>query len=52
MGRNFDYLAPSLRGFVLGNYIIFYRPIENGIEVERLLSGFRDFDALFPEDDS
>jgi toxin ParE1/3/4 len=52
MGRSFDYLAPSLRGFILGNYIIFYRPIENGIEVERLLSGYRDIDALFPEDDS
>jgi toxin ParE1/3/4 len=52
MGRSFDYLAPSLRGFSVGNYLIFYRQIENGIEVERVLSGYRDFDALFLDDDS
>ncbi len=51
MGRSFDYLAPSLRGFTIGNYIIFYRPVKNGIEVERVLSGYRDLDALFSEDD-
>jgi toxin ParE1/3/4 len=51
MGRSFDYLAPSLRGFAVGNYIIFYRPIESGIEVERVLSGYRDLDALFEEND-
>ncbi|MBD2605714.1 type II toxin-antitoxin system RelE/ParE family toxin [Scytonema hofmannii FACHB-248] len=52
MGRSFDYLAPSLRGFSVGNYIIFYRSIEDGIEVERVLSGYRDFDALFLDDDA
>ncbi len=52
MGRSFDYLAPSLRGFSVGNYLIFYRQIENGIEVERVLSGYRDFDALFLDDDA
>jgi toxin ParE1/3/4 len=51
MGHSFDYLAPSLRGFSVGNYLIFYRQIENGIEVERVLSGYRDFDALFLDDD-
>jgi toxin ParE1/3/4 len=52
MGRSFDYLAPSLRGFSVGNYLIFYRPIEDGIEIERVLSGYRDFDALFLDDNS
>ncbi len=51
MGRSFDYLAPSLRGFTISNYVIFYRPIDDGIEVERVLSGYRDFDALFSEED-
>ncbi|MBW4672442.1 MAG: type II toxin-antitoxin system RelE/ParE family toxin [Cyanomargarita calcarea GSE-NOS-MK-12-04C] len=51
MGRSFDYLAPSLKGFAVGNYIIFYRPIESGIEVERVLNGYRDLDALFSEND-
>jgi toxin ParE1/3/4 len=47
MGRSLDYLAPSLRGFTIGNYIIFYRPIENGIEIEGVLNGYRYLDALF-----
>jgi hypothetical protein len=29
-----------------------YRQIENGIEVKRVLSGYRDFDALFLDDNS
>ncbi|NET62115.1 MAG: type II toxin-antitoxin system RelE/ParE family toxin [Symploca sp. SIO2E6] len=49
MGRSYSQLAPSLRGFPLEKYIIFYRSIDKGIEVERLLSGYRDLDALFPE---
>jgi toxin ParE1/3/4 len=52
MCRSYSQLAPSLRMFTIGNYIIFYRPIEKGIEVERLLSGYRDLDALFPEVDN
>ena len=51
MGRSYEELAPGLRGFAMGNYIIFYRPIENGIAVERLLSGYRDLEAIFYEDD-
>lgn len=50
MGRSYEELAPGLRGFVIGNYIIFYRPIANGITVERLLSGYRDLEAIFSED--
>lgn len=50
MGRNYEELAPGLRGFPIGNYIIFYRKIETGIEVNRLLSGYRDIETLFSED--
>jgi len=49
MGRSYSQLAPALRGFPLENYIIFYRPAAKGIEVERLLSGYRDLEALFSE---
>jgi toxin ParE1/3/4 len=31
----------------LGNYIIFYRPIDDGIEVVRILHGARDLPPLF-----
>lgn len=49
MGRSRPELAPELRSFPVGNYIIFYRPIENGIEVMRVLSTRRDIDTLFQE---
>jgi toxin ParE1/3/4 len=29
------------------NYLVFYRPIEDGIEVLRVLHGARDIDAIF-----
>jgi toxin ParE1/3/4 len=47
MGRDRSQLAVGLRSFPVGNYIIFYMPLPNGIEVVRVLSGARDFDALF-----
>ncbi|MCI0485827.1 MAG: type II toxin-antitoxin system RelE/ParE family toxin [Blastocatellia bacterium] len=42
MGRARDELAPSLRSFPVGKYVIFYRPIEDGVEVVRVLHGKRE----------
>ena len=42
MGTTRDTLAPGLRSFPVGNYLIFYRPIPEGIEVIRVLHGARD----------
>ena len=50
MGRRRDELSPLLRSFPVDDYLIFYRPIENGIEVLRVISGYRDLDALFDEE--
>lgn len=47
MGRERAELSPGLRGFPVENYMIFYRETEFGIEVIRVLSGFRDIPALF-----
>ena len=47
MGRSYDDLKPSLRGLNLGDYIIFYRIIDDGIEIVRVVSGYRDLDSLF-----
>lgn len=47
MGRRRDELAPALRSFPDNEYLIFYRPIENGIEIVRVVSGYRDLDTLF-----
>jgi toxin ParE1/3/4 len=49
MGRRYDALAQNLRGLPIGNYIIFYRATDRGISIERILSGYRDLETLFPE---
>ena len=47
MGRLRPELAVGLRSFPIGNYLIFYMPSEDGIAIVRVMSGFRDVDALF-----
>ena len=42
IGREEPKLAANLRSFPVGNYLIFYRPIEDGIAVVRVLHGARD----------
>jgi len=42
-----DDLAPSVRGFPVGNYVLFYRPITGGIEVVRVIHGARDIPRQF-----
>jgi toxin ParE1/3/4 len=37
----------ALRSLPVGNYLIFYLPIPDGIEVVRVLPGMRDIDAFF-----
>lgn len=41
-----DDLAPGLRSAPVGNYLIFFRIIEEGIEVIRVLHGARDLPKL------
>ncbi len=47
MGRGRDELAANLHSFPVGNYIVFYRPLGDGIEIARILHGARDIGALF-----
>jgi len=47
MGRARDELAASLRSFPFGRYVIYYVPIEDGIDVVRVLHSARDIDAVF-----
>lgn len=49
LGRHRDELAPGLRSFPVGRYILFYRQTEGGIEVIRVLHGARDLDDLLPK---
>jgi toxin ParE1/3/4 len=47
LGRSRDELAPGLRSFPVGRYVIFYRVGRSGIELARVLHGARDLDLLF-----
>ena len=47
VGSDCSYLAEGLRRFPIGNYVVYYRPFPDGIEVVRVLHGARDADSLF-----
>jgi toxin ParE1/3/4 len=49
LGRTREEFAPGLRSFPAGRYLIFYRPIEEGIEVARVVSSSRDLPPLFED---
>lgn len=42
MGVKRDELKPGLRSHPVGNYLIFYFPLTDGIEIVRVLHGSRD----------
>jgi len=47
MGRHGEELSAELRSFPVDNFVIFYRPMDGGIEVVRVLHGARDLPPLF-----
>lgn len=47
LGRPREDLAPGLRSFAVRNYVIFYRPLEDGIELIRVLHGAREIRGVF-----
>lgn len=47
IGRRREDLAPHLRSFPVGNFVIFYRPAADGIQLIRILHGARDLPTLF-----
>ncbi len=49
IGMAKDNFTLNLRAFPYKNYVIFYFPIENGVEIYRVLHGARDIDELFEE---
>lgn len=46
VGKARDELGPNIRSFPIGNYVLFYQPIAEGIEIIRVLHGARDIDVL------
>ena len=51
MGQDRSDLAPFVRYFSLGNYVVFFRPISDGIELVRVLHGARDSGRLLSDHD-
>ncbi|MDF5712799.1 MAG: type II toxin-antitoxin system RelE/ParE family toxin [Rhizonema sp. NSF051] len=51
MGRSYADIKDYLRGVPLNGYIILYRVTDGGIEILRVVSGYRDLESLFAEDD-
>ena len=51
MGRKRPDLSNELRSFPSGRYMLYYRPLKDGIELVRVLDAARDIDTLFQEDD-
>ncbi|MGI0493900.1 type II toxin-antitoxin system RelE/ParE family toxin [Alkalinema pantanalense CENA528] len=47
MGKAYDQLAPNLRGAPVEDYLIFYYPRPDGIDIVRIISGYRDLEQLF-----
>ncbi|NET55677.1 MAG: type II toxin-antitoxin system RelE/ParE family toxin [Symploca sp. SIO2E6] len=47
MGKFYENVRPNLRGFLVGDYIIFYYPHDEGIFIVRIVSGYRDLGTLF-----
>lgn len=47
LGEACPQLRPKLRRFVVGSYVVFYVPLADGIEVERVIHGARNIDAMF-----
>jgi len=46
-GVSIVHIAPGLRTFSVGNYVIFYRPLPDGIRLIRVLHGARKWEDLF-----
>ena len=49
MGRSAEEIRPGLRRFPFQNHVVFYQPIEEGIEIIRILHQTQDVDRAFPE---
>ena len=47
IGESRSDLAPCVRAFSVGNYVIFFRPIRDGIELLCVLHGSRDIPVVF-----
>jgi len=52
LGERCPGYGTDLRQFSLRQYVFFYRPIADGIEIVRILHGSRDLPSIMHQDDS
>ena len=50
MGRRREELSAGLRSVPEGSYVVFYRPVEDGVQIVRVLQGARDIERIFAEE--
>ncbi len=51
IGRNRPEIGEDVRSFPIGNYVVFYRVVSEGIYISRILHGKRDILATFESDE-
>ncbi|MGK7923141.1 MAG: type II toxin-antitoxin system RelE/ParE family toxin [Trichodesmium sp.] len=47
MGKSYAHLKPGIRGLPLDGYIIFYRVVNDQVEIVRVVSGRQNLEVLF-----
>jgi toxin ParE1/3/4 len=47
MGKSYDEIIRGLKGIVLDRYIIFYQLKSEELEIVRVVSGYRNLEAVF-----
>ena len=52
IGRQRDEILLGIRSLSIDNYLILYMPIGQDVEIFRVVSGYRDLQALFYDSDS
>ncbi|MEH1838219.1 MAG: type II toxin-antitoxin system RelE/ParE family toxin [Nostoc sp.] len=51
MGRSYAHIKPLLRGLPLDGYVILYQVLDDGVEILRVVSGNRDLESLFTDEE-
>lgn len=46
MGKRYERVRPNLRGFLVGDYIVFYYVYDQEIFIVRIVSGYRNLETL------
>ena len=49
MGRQRDEILPGLRSLSVDSYLIFYTISQSGVDILRVVSGYRNLTALFDD---